>query len=410
MLETILPSPVDRAALFIDMDSFFASVEQELHPDWRGRPVGVCPFVHNATCVIAASAEAKRHGVRTGTNIGEARQRCPEIILVPGNSSAYRDYHRQIMAKLEQTRCKVFIRSIDEAYLRPPADLRAEAQELAQQVKLLVREVGSQLSSSVGIGPNLFLAKLATTLQKPDGLVELHLDDLEGTYSMLELRDLPGIGWRLEKRLREASINSPLELYQASFSLLKSLFGQTGVSWHLRLRGYEVDLIPTHRRMIGHQTTIHPQPATTRAELLSVISQLALRIATRLESSGLAGQVILLQFRFADRTYWRRIHRGHIPFFDYPTLWHHLRQLIPSELPQPVRFATISVLNLSPITTLTRQLWDETSLAESLMRAITTLNRRYGNHTIQPARHLRGTVISNQVGFGNAPQAATELS
>ena len=410
MLEKLLPPPVNGSAIFVDMNSFFASVEQQLHPELRGRPVGVCPFIHDATCLIAASVEAKRYGVGTGTRIPEARRLCPGIVLLANQADNYRRFHRQIMDALDTTRCRVIVRSIDEAYLKVPRDLMPNAVQLADSIKTMIRGIGSELACSAGVAPNLFLAKLATNLHKPDGLLEITLDDLEGLYACLGLRELPGISWRMERRLRLLGIDSPLQLYQAPFGLLRRSLGVWGEAWYLRLRGYEVDTRPTQRRMIGHQSTIHPQPASTRSELMATASQLCYKIATRLQRAGLAARTVSIVWRYSNHSYGQALYRSRTPFFDFGSLWHHAEQLLPRVLDHPVRFVSVSSFDLIPISTMTENLWSRPFTREQLSRTTDTINRKFGLGTIFPAQSLIGQPISDQVGFGNAPQAAIELA
>ncbi|HVE80775.1 MAG TPA: hypothetical protein VNA68_01385 [Candidatus Dormibacteraeota bacterium] len=392
------------------MNSFFASVEQQENPQLRGKPVGVCPFVGDATCVIAASYEAKRYGVKTGTNIAKARRLCPHIQLVENNARLYRDYHRRIMSALEQTRCQVRVQSIDEALLLVPRDLLGEGLKLAEEVKNIIRTIGSHLQCSVGIASNRFLAKMATNIYKPNGLIEIKLEDLEGFYSILKLTDLHGISWRMARRLGSMGIQTPLDFYQAPYSLLKSRLGVNGERWYLRLRGYEVDLAVTKRRMIGHQNTIIPRPASTTGEVLSVASRLTYKAAVRLRASGLAAQSVTVYVRFADRSYWGKTLKTRSPFFDSSTFFAHVQKILAGwSPPRPVRLVSVTATDLIPIQATTLRLFDPTDKAEKLSEALDEIDLRFGRNTIKPARQLLGGKIIDQVGFGNAPDTALAL-
>jgi DNA polymerase IV len=407
----VLPrQPRAGRALYVDMNSFFASVEQEIKPELRGQPVGVCPFINDATCVIAASVEAKRYGIKTGTSVRDARRLCPHIHLISDDPSIYRLYHRRIVDALEATRCRVSVKSIDEAFLELPHDLQEDAHQVARQIKQRIREVGSQLTCSIGIASNLFLAKMGTRLFKPNGLVEIRTEDLEAYYALLALTDLYGISWRMARRLEVIGIKTPLAFYQAPYALLKRHFGVNGERWYLRLRGYEVDNRPTTRRIIGHQTTVVPDPATTRSEVLGVASQLCYKAAVRLRAATLAAQSIQVTLRFTDRSYWTRTLRTHAPFWDSRTFFTHTATVLRAWTPQkPVRLVSVSGFDLLPQSALTVPLFDAPTRPEQLSRAIDEIEARFGRHAITPANQLLSTRVTDRVGFGNAGQVAVEL-
>lgn len=397
-------------AIYIDMNSFFASVEQELHPELRGRPVGVCPFVNDRTCVIAASVEAKRRGVTTGTPIPEARRRCPDIALVSDNVGQYRRYHRRIMDSLADTRCQVHIKSIDEAFLVVPGDLRSQAAEVAQDIRSRIATIGSQLGCSIGIASNLFLAKMGTKLHKPRGLVTIRPEDLEAYYSTLQLTNLYGISWRLERRLNALGIESPLDFYHASYSTLKHAFGIPGERWYFRLRGYEVDERSTTRRMIGHQTTIVPEPAYGLSGVKSVTSQLCYRAAARLRAADLAAQSVQVALRFTDRTYWYGHIRTHVPFWDSATFFQHINTILKRwDTRKPVRLASVTAYDLIPQYSVTASMFGSVEPSVRVSRALDVLTEKFGRSAIVPAIQLLSEPAADRVGFGNAGHVVREL-
>lgn len=411
MLEELLPTqPSDNRAVFVDMNSFFASVEQELRPELRGRPVGVCPFLSNATCIIAASIEAKRSGIKTGTNVGQAKLLCPGITLVEARPPAYRDYHKRIMETLDQTRCQVIIKSIDEALLLVPRDLRGHTTELALEIKNNLDKLGTQLKASIGIAPNQFLAKMASNFKKPNGLTRVPLSGLEDFYSQLRLTDLHGVSWRMARRFNQIGVATPLDLYRAPYQLLRRSFGLNGEAWYLRLRGHEIDQAPTTRRMIGHQTTITPHATSDPQVILGLASQLTYKAAVRLRAAGYAARGVVVYLRYNDRSGWQRLYHGRHPFCDSPTFLDHVQRLLTRhQLRRPVRLVSVSAIDLVPLSQTTRSLFDEAAGGERLSEALDQLNARYGPQTVQPAEQLLAGPARDAVGFGNAAQAAREL-
>ncbi len=197
--------------LFVDMNSFFSSVEQDARPELRGRPVGVVPMMADTTVCIAASYEAKAHGVKTGTIVADAKRLCPGIALVEARHELYVEYHHRIVEAVESCLPVTAVLSIDEMACRLMGRERPllAAMELGRQVKARILErVGPRMRSSVGLAANRYLAKVASDMEKPDGLVALTQDILPEALRQLTLRDLPGVGAQTEKRLNEKGIQS----------------------------------------------------------------------------------------------------------------------------------------------------------------------------------------------------------
>jgi DNA polymerase-4 len=262
------PSP-EVNWLFLDLNSYFASVEQEVQPELRNRPVAVVPLQADTTFCIAASYEAKAFGVKTGTMVKDAKQMCPEIVLVEARHELYVDYHHRIVEAVESCLPVTAVLSIDEMACRLIGRERplVAAMRLARQVKQAVREqVGSSLRCSVGLAPNRYLAKIASDMEKPDGLVALTPDILRDALLSLELRDLPGIGVRTEKRLNERGIHSMADLLavmdaelgrEQTGELWGSVWGER--LWHW-LRGDDFDMADTeHTKSMSHQHMLAPE-------------------------------------------------------------------------------------------------------------------------------------------------------
>src|SRR5271168_598341 len=181
LVAALIPPEVNW--LFLDLNSYFASVEQEVRPELRGRPVGVVAVETDTTVCIAASYEAKAFGVKTGTMVKDARQMCPEMVFVEARHEIYVDYHHRIVKAVESCLPVTAVLSIDEMACRLMGRERPllAAMRLAQQVKDAVKtQVGSTLQCSVGLAPNRYLAKIASDMEKPDGLVALTRDILRG--------------------------------------------------------------------------------------------------------------------------------------------------------------------------------------------------------------------------------------
>jgi DNA polymerase IV len=289
--------------LFVDLNSYFASVEQEVRPELRGRPVGVVPMMADTTVCIAASYEAKAFGVRTGTVVAEARRMCPEIIFVEGRHELYTEYHHRVVEAVESCLPVTSILSIDEMACRLIGRERPllAALELGRKVKARIRErAGSMLRSSVGLATNRYLAKVASDMEKPDGLVALPLDVLPGALQQLQLRDLPGIGARTEKRLNQSGIRTMNDLLaldsQRSGEVWGSVWGER--LWHW-LRGQDFDMAETeHLKSISHQHVLAPE-MRTEEKAWAVAHKLLHKAAMRLRAAELWASSIGLAIGFA---------------------------------------------------------------------------------------------------------------
>lgn len=271
--------------LFLDLNSYFASVEQQTRPELRERPVAVAAVESPSGCCIAASIEAKRRGVKTGTRVGEARRLCPGIIVVRARHRLYVEYHERTKEAVNRVIPIGQVHSIDElSCILDPRDRTPDrAVRVARHVKeSLRRHLGEWVLGSIGLAPNRLLAKVATDMQKPDGLVVIRREDLPGAILGLTLQDLPGIGRRMDQRLRGLGINTVADLWACSEARLGEVWGSmVGRRWWYWLRGQEIALPATRLRSIGHQHVLAPAMRSPE-HAWSVAVKLLHRAAARL--------------------------------------------------------------------------------------------------------------------------------
>jgi DNA polymerase-4 len=249
--------------LFLDMNSYFASVEQQLRPELRGKPVAVVPVMTNRTCCIAASYEARAYGIRTGTNVGDARRACPQLRLVLAEHEKYIRIHHEIIAAVETVLPVEKACSIDEMVCRisPHQRLLADAVALAGRVKQAIyTQVGPYLRCSIGLAPNRFLAKVASNMQKPDGLTYITQNELPYKLYRLSLSDLPGIGRNMLVRLQNRGILNVRQLCSLSRTDMADTWQSVlGEQWWHWLRGEDSADVPTHRRTVSHSHVLAPE-------------------------------------------------------------------------------------------------------------------------------------------------------
>ncbi len=271
--------------LFLDLNSYFASVEQQLRPELRNRPIAVVPLMSDSTCAIAASSQAKKFGVKTGTIIGEAKRMCPGLVLVEARHEKYVEFHKSICDEIERHYPIQVVASIDEVglLLDKKRANEKEALALAQRIKKgLLANIGEVITCSIGIAPGRYLAKVASDLKKPNGLEVIHLADMPGRLLHLSLSDLPGIGRKMEPRLHEAKIETFQQLWDAPAEVLHRVWGGVGGDrfWH-QLHGGDLDDLPTERSTVGHSHVLAPE-FRKPSEAVIVARRLLLKAASRL--------------------------------------------------------------------------------------------------------------------------------
>jgi len=398
--------------LFVDMNSFFASVEQDARPELRGRPVAIVPMMADTTCCIAASYEAKAFGVKTGTVVAEAKRMCPGIALVEARHQIYVEYHHRIVEAVESCLPVTAVLSIDEMGCRLMGRERPllAAMELGRQVKRRILErVGPMIRSSVGLATNRYLAKVASDMEKPDGLVALPLDILPEALRQLTLRDLPGVGARMEKRLNEKGIRTMEELLALNREQAGELWGSVCGErlWHwLQGEDFEMDE-PEHLKSLSHQHVLAPEMRTPE-KAWAVAHKLLHKAALRLSAAELWASGIRLAIGFAvPRGQQAPTSRFGVPTRGWKgelklsecqddlTLIAALRRLWESrpsgqDFERPY-FIGVQLSGLVPGRLHTLNLFDATEEAESrtrLQAAMDALNNKYGLSTLAPATML----------------------
>jgi len=383
-------TPQNCKYLFIDMNSYFASCEQQANPKLRGLPVAVTPVNVPSGCVIAASYEAKKFGIKTGTLVAEAKRLCPEITICESNVGLYLDIHQKLVNVFESFSPFVCIKSIDEASIRlAPEDRKsARACEIALKIKEKIKlKMGDYMRASIGIGPNVWLAKMAAESQKPDGLFVLSLDDLNEFYTKCELTDLKGINFNLARQLNKVGIFSPIQIYLSSPQILRQKLGVCGEYWFLRMHGFDIDISSSQTKTIGHSHVLEPA-LRNWLKARSVCQKLIERAGSRLREEGLVAKGIFLYVRYIGRSNWHKAMRTD-PFCDSQTflkltdlLW---RQLPKDHLPLGIG---IRVFNLSKPKFYQPKIFPFMQKPQDLYFAVDKANDKWGQFTIAPASIL----------------------
>lgn len=400
--------------LYIDMNSYFASCEQQLQPQYRGLPIGVCPFIGKDPVIIAPSKEAKIYGVKTGMRFQDARRLCPQISMVQARPVEYRKIHLQFMSIL-QTYCEdVIPRSIDEAVMNLTAYkyIYHDFKELALKIKDDIKhKVGAYVTCSIGISQNVFLAKLATEIQKPDGLIEITPDNIEHYLSKMKLTDLPGIAQGNEKRLKSAGIHRPIDVYNASESLLRKAFGGVvGNYWYYRMHFKEVDLYTSSNKTMSAMRTLSAKTRSSETALEGMLVSLCTKLEQRMVKSEVFCRDIVFSTSYYDREGFKTLIKLQEPVQDAVDMLHHIHQRIQvyqqenglKVFTKNIRSMGVVVFNFVDARYLQYSLFDNRMQKDILRKAVYNLKDRYGKNIVRKAcETIEDGHLRDAIGFGS---------
>lgn len=293
-----------RVIVLIDMDAFFASVEQSHNPSLQGKPLLVVGGPGRHAVVTAASYEAKKLGVKSGMSLPEAQRLCPYALTVIGNQDKYIDYCYRLLNIYQEFTDLVEPYSIDEAFLDITSVQRlfGTPYEIGQKIKKRIKQE-LDLTCSIGIGPNKLIAKMAAEWQKPDGLTMVNPQDIPQIIWPLPIEELIGVGMRMKIHLNNLGIKTIEDLAKYPIYLLKAKFGKYGEMLHQYAWGINDSPVnPTNFNQIksvGHSYTL-PKDVTDLELIKWYIYWLSSKVARRLQKEGLAGRTIHLYVRSAD--------------------------------------------------------------------------------------------------------------
>lgn len=373
-------------ALFVDFNAYFAAAEQHRHPHLRGCPVAVVPVASSATCCIASSQEARRFGIKTGTNVGEALRLCPKLRVIEADPSYYLDLHQELKEVIDHCLPVTEVRSIDEmlCHLTGRWREREAALGLARQVKGdLARKVGHTLTCSIGISVNEFLAKTATDMQKPDGLVVLEKGELPGPLLTMTLRDLCGIGHDMEIRLRNYGICTVAELWEATAWDLHQVWGSIqGDRFHAQLHGEDVYTPRTRHTVVGHSHVLAPAFRHDRAAF-AVLARLTHKAAARLRRMQYhAGRFACFMKEESGQSWSEDIRLvATRDTLDFLRALHQLWERRPERAMTP-KAVGVTLSDLQPDSGVTGSLFAQDQAQHRLQGAMDAVNRQFGKNAV----------------------------
>ncbi|MGH1350553.1 MAG: DNA polymerase Y family protein [Methyloligellaceae bacterium] len=402
--------------LFFDLNSYFASVEQQENPELFGQPVAVVPMMTDSTCAIAASYEAKAYGIKTGTKIFKAKTLCPQLKCVQARHDIYVDYHHRIFEELENHTHVTRVCSIDEAACMLMGDecIRENAIDLALRIKEgLCNNIGLAITCSIGIAPNAFLAKIATDMQKPDGLVVLEPGAYKERLFEMELRDLPGINTRMEARLNLARIFTVEQFWNLDPKHARQIWHNVeGERFWYRLHGYEIPHLETHKSVVGHSRVLDPA-LRHPDDAIGIARQLTVKAAARLRRYEMYGRQFCLSVKSVDRIKWSG-KRSFSPAQDNFTFVRALEEMwaeMVSDLrKKKLQKLSITIYDLYEKQDITLDLFEKAEpdqeLNTTLSSSMDRLNKRYGVNTVSMGScpKTSGGYVGTKIAFARIPE------
>ena len=395
--------------MHIDLNSCFASVEQQANRLLRGRPLVVAAYKAPNGCVLSPSIEAKQLGIKVGMSVRDAKLICKDIVVLTPDVQKVFAVHSRLMQVFRLFTDDVVPKSIDEAALnfdRCQAVIKRPLAEIAQEIKYRLRQdVGDWLRCNIGLGTNRFLAKVGAGLHKPDGFDIIDHRNLKDIYASLVLVDLPGINTRFEARLNTCGIFTPLEFFGASWDTLKRqvFHSSEGHRWHLRLRGWEVDAVNFSRKSFGHSYAL-PKPTADPKDLSRLIMKLSEKVGRRLRRAVQLAYGIHVACLYTDHSHWHTGCRHHQPMYATQEIYLQAQRLLNAQpTRKPVANLAISCFGLGRARPEQVALFDtDRAKNKRLADAADDLNDRYGEFMVTPAIMMAMEQEAvNRISFGN---------
>ncbi len=399
-------NPSSSTIMHIDLNSCFATIEQQANPLIRGKPVAVAAYTSDNGCIIASSIEAKKIGVKVGMRVKEGKKLYPSLIVLPPDPWKYRFVNRKLLTLFQKYTPKITIKSIDEMALdfdKTPVLQEKNIWSIAKEIKVKIKnQIGDWLTVSVGIAPSRFLAKTASNLHKPDGLDEINYLNFKKIYHWLRVENLCGIKINTMMKLNGGNIFTALDMYQSSAQKLKSLFNSIlGYYWYLRLRGVEVDQVEHKRKSFGNSYALN-KFSSDKIILAKILCCLVEKMGRRLRRNGYGARGICLCLVYSDFSYYRCGKTYPKIMYASQDLYKEAVKILFTAVKKPVRIISIACFNLEKNCLNQLNLIPQEEKKRSLTQALDSISKRFGELSVFPASTIKiKDKIVDRIAFGN---------
>lgn len=393
--------------MHIDLNSCFATIQQQAFPHLRGKPIVIAAYTTPNGCVLAPSIEAKRYGIKTAMTVREAKLLCPSVIVRASEPELVRDVHIKFRNICRDYSSNVVPKSIDELVIdfEGMEHLHLDLIQVAKEIKNRFRaEIGEWISCNVGISTNRFLAKLAASLHKPDGLDVITHENIRSIYAQVALTDLNGINTRYQARLNAAGIFTPTQFLNASLQTLRGNVFQSinGWYWYLRLRGLEIDDIEFKRKSYGQDYAL-PKYTANKEELAPILMKLCEKMGRRLRKSGSAAFGMHVGLVYSDGTYWHRARQVNSEMYATQELFTKAMWVFNQQpVKKPVSHVSVSCYHLIEYSNSQPELFDtREQKLRKVSEAVDAMNDRYGEFVVTPALMMSmDNLVLDRISFG----------
>ncbi len=407
--------------MFVDINACFAAIEQQYNPQLRNKPTVVTTYPTEKSHIVAGSYEAKAIGIKTGMTLAEAREKARllglEIFSVVADPPKYRKVHQKLENILENLSPNIRAYSIDEFAIDlkdTPSENEDPTTLVAQLKQQIAERLGKYITVSVGMAPNVFLAKTASDLEKPDGFQIVNSVNFKIQLQNLELEDLCGISKAKARKLRLGGITSPLKMAQATPQELMKVFkGIEGYYWHLNLNGWEP---PGGLRMWGKDPSkneVHKsfgnsfvlpykRRGYTREKLQAILYKLAEKTVRRMKQEGYATKKVYLELQFLDGQKWHKAKTLPAYTQTFTEIVPRLLDILGTAPTKKIRLIAERVENLAKTNLRQPSLFEETEqeTKQKLDNLLFEINQKFGDSKIAwGTAYLGKTKLPDRIAF-----------
>jgi len=401
-------NPERPLIMHIDLNSCFATVEQQARPMLRGKPVAIANRRTDKTALVTASYEAKKMGVKVGMKVRDAKILCPDLVVLESDPSKYRYVYHRLLDIMKDYSAHVTMKSIDEGVIdfhNTTAEMQGrDLVEIGMEIKQRLKdEIGVWMRCNIGIATNRFLAKTAAGLHKPDGLDIITPENTREILAGMELTDLTGIAHRNEHRLNSVGIFTPLDFLDTELIVLQRIVFKSVVGrwWHDRLRGWEVDDVETDIKRVGRQYVLESF-TLSHDEITQRLHHLCESVGSRMRSQNKSARGIYVYAKTLDRGYWHSSTLSQLPFSSDQTIFMLAKRLF-DKAPGELKEIGVHCYELEPIEDQQISLFNDQIVQERhVTDAIDGINKRFGERTIHSADTLgTGIYVKQKIPFGS---------
>lgn len=404
--------------MHVDINSCFATCEQQANPLLRGIPVVVAAYAEDHGCILAASREAKKIGIKTGMRVFEAKHIYPRLVVLPPDPEKYRHVNHLLTEIAYQYTPDVTVASIDELSLilgespiylqltksgQSPVDAM---KTIARRIKNDIQErIGVFITVSIGIGPNWYLAKTASNLHKPDGLDAITKETIEEIFRGIELTDLTGIKEGSKKYLYRVGITTALGFYRAPIETLRAAFASVeGCHWWLKLHGWDDQRTLSERKTIGHSLALKTPYETTDTLLLPILRQLTDKTGRRLRRYNQEASGIGVSCLFDHHEgYWQKTQKTPDVLWTDLDLFRAASHILRQAPTRAVRILSVHVYSLSDAAAHQESLFETDEKNRDIIKAVDAIRDRWGEGALVPGTLLQSTQrVLDRIAFGRS--------